>query len=50
MTKAVVVDSDASFALYNPNDPLNVKTVQTFEQFIALRLSPCFSGLARFRP
>ncbi|MBI2019435.1 PIN domain-containing protein [Candidatus Daviesbacteria bacterium] len=32
MAKVVVVDSDAVFALYNPNDPLNVKATRTFEQ------------------
>lgn len=32
MVKIVVVDSDAIFALYNPNDPLNVKATRTFEQ------------------
>ncbi|MBI4036222.1 type II toxin-antitoxin system VapC family toxin [Candidatus Daviesbacteria bacterium] len=35
MVKAVVVDSDAIFALYNPNDPLNPKATRTFEQLIA---------------
>lgn len=30
--KLVVVDSDAIFALYNPNDPLNKKATQTFRQ------------------
>lgn len=34
MTKTVVVDSDAIFAIYNPNDPLNVKATQTFQQLI----------------
>lgn len=32
--KIVVVDSDAIFALYNPNDPLNKQAVQTFQQLI----------------
>ncbi len=32
--KVVVVDSDAIFAIYNPNDPLNSKATQTFEQLI----------------
>ena len=36
MTKVVVVDSDAIFALYNPNDPLNEKATQTFQRLIAL--------------
>lgn len=36
MTKGgVVVDSDAIFALYNPNDPLNARATQTFQQLIA---------------
>ncbi|MDO8498655.1 MAG: type II toxin-antitoxin system VapC family toxin [bacterium] len=30
----VVVDSDAIFALYNPNDPLNTKAVTTFQKLI----------------
>lgn len=30
--KTVVVDSDAIFAIYNPNDPLNKKATQTFQQ------------------
>ncbi len=34
MTKTVVVDSDAIFALYNPNDPLNAKATRTFRQLI----------------
>ena len=34
MTKTVVVDSDAIFALYNPNDPLNAKATKTFQQLI----------------
>lgn len=33
--KQVVVDSDAIFALYNPNDPLNAKSTHTFQQLIA---------------
>lgn len=32
--KTVVVDSDAIFALYNPNDPLNAKATRTFRQLI----------------
>jgi predicted nucleic acid-binding protein len=36
MTKVVVVDSDAIFALYNPNDPLNGRATQTFQRLIAL--------------
>lgn len=35
MTKIVIVDSDAIFALYNPNDPLNTQATKTFEQLIA---------------
>ena len=35
MTKCVVVDSDAIFAIYNPNDPLNKQATQTFQQLIA---------------
>ena len=34
MSKKVVVDSDAIFALYNPNDPLNARVTMTFEQLI----------------
>lgn len=30
----VVVDSDAIYALYNPNDPLNVQALNTFQQLI----------------
>lgn len=33
--KTVVVDSDAIFALYNPNDPLNAKATRTFKQLIS---------------
>lgn len=32
--KTVVVDSDAIFALYNPNDPLNTKATKSFQQLI----------------
>lgn len=32
--KIVVIDSDAIFALYNPNDPLNKQAAQTFQQLI----------------
>lgn len=35
MAKSVVVDSDAIFAIYNPNDPLNKQATQTFQQLIA---------------
>ena len=35
MTKTIVVDSDAIFAIYNPNDPLNSRAVETFQQLIA---------------
>ena len=34
MAKTVVVDSDAIFAIYNPNDPLNTQATQTFRQLI----------------
>lgn len=34
MSKAVVVDSDSIFALYNPNDPLNKRVTDTFQQLI----------------
>lgn len=34
MAKIVVVDSDSIFAIYNPNDPLNVKATHTFQQLI----------------
>lgn len=34
MTKTVVVDSDAIFAIYNPNDPLHTKALKTFEKLI----------------
>ena len=34
MNKNVVVDSDAIFALYNPNDPLNSQATQTFRKLI----------------
>lgn len=34
MVKTVVIDSDAIFALYNPNDPLNAKATRTFQQLI----------------
>jgi predicted nucleic acid-binding protein len=33
--KSVVVDSDAIFALYNPNDSLNTKATYTFQELIA---------------
>lgn len=35
MAKSVVVDSDAIFAIYNPNDPLNKQAIRTFQQLIA---------------
>ncbi len=35
MTRNVVVDSDAIFALYNPNDPLNTQATNTFQYLIA---------------
>lgn len=34
MAKIIVVDSDAIFAIYNPNDPLNAKAIKTFHQLI----------------
>lgn len=34
MSKTVVVDSDAIFAIYNPNDPLNTQTIQTFQELV----------------
>lgn len=35
MTNSVIVDSDAIFALYNPNDPLHTQAIKTFEQLVA---------------
>lgn len=35
MAKIVIVDSDAIFAIYNPNDPLNKQATQTFADLIA---------------
>lgn len=32
--KKIVVDSDAIFAIYNPNDPLNSQAVKTFSRLI----------------
>jgi len=34
VAKVVVVDSDAIFALYNPNDSLNTKATKTFQQLV----------------
>lgn len=34
MPKAVVVDSDAIFAIYNPNDPLNTRATKTFQELV----------------
>lgn len=34
MVKTLVVDSDAIFALYNPNDLLNATATKTFQQLI----------------
>ncbi len=34
MTKTIIVDSDAIFAIYNPNDPLNIQATKTFQQLI----------------
>ncbi len=36
MAKIVVVDSDAIFAIYNPNDPLNTKATNTFRELVNL--------------
>lgn len=35
MARTVVVDSDAIFAIYNPNDPLNKQATETFKELIA---------------
>lgn len=37
MSTTVVVDSDAIFAIYNPNDPLHARAIHTFQQLITLR-------------
>ena len=34
-TKVVVVDSDAIFAIYNPDDLLNAQATETFQKLIA---------------
>lgn len=34
MIKTIVVDSDAIFAIYNPNDPLNEKATKTFQRLV----------------
>lgn len=34
MIKTIVVDSDAIFAIYNPNDPLNTQATQTFRELV----------------
>ena len=34
MSKIVIVDSDSIFAIYNPNDPLNIKATKTFQGLI----------------
>lgn len=34
MAKTVVVDSDAIYAIYNPDDPLNTKATKTFQELI----------------
>ena len=34
MAKTVVVDSDAIYAIYNPEDPLNSRATKTFQQLI----------------
>ncbi len=34
MIKTVVVDSDSIYAIYNPNDPLNVQATKTFQELI----------------
>lgn len=35
MSKSVVIDSDAIYALYNPNDPLNTQATETFRELIS---------------
>lgn len=35
MSKTVVVDSDAIFAIYNPNDPLHEKATKTFQELVS---------------
>lgn len=35
MSKTVVVDSDAIFAIYNPNDPLHEKATKTFVNLVS---------------
>ncbi len=34
MAKTVVVDSDAIFAIYNPNDSLNTQAINTFQKLV----------------
>lgn len=34
MSNIVIVDSDAIFAIYNPNDPLHARATHTFQQLI----------------
>lgn len=34
MAKTVVVDSDAIYAIYNPDDPLNTRATKTFQELI----------------
>ena len=36
MAKTVIVDSDAIFAIYNPNDPLNAQATRTFQELVNL--------------
>lgn len=42
MTKTIVVDSDAIFAIYNPNDPLNIQATKTFQQLITQGFQPIY--------
>lgn len=35
MSKTVVIDSDAIFAIYNPNDPLNSQATKTFQELVS---------------
>lgn len=34
MAKTVVVDSDAIYAIYNPDDPLNIRATKTLQELI----------------
>lgn len=35
MDKIIIVDSDAIFAIYNPNDPLNDKAIKIFRHLVS---------------